>query len=148
VIGSRLSHKATDDLPANGWEIMYRGFETKKRYSVIAAELAAVGFKVPERTIARRAGEWRKERSRQELLADLARVGVALPGWDFEELLGLMTNIDLSPGCILRTRNRVQAAVSKVLTEPSRDSIHSLARELVRFQLQTLAFRRRGAGGP
>ena len=147
MIGSRLSHKSTDDLPAVAWEIMGRGFGAKKKYSAIAADLVAVGLKVPERTIARRAGEWRRERCRQELLAEMARVGVMLPGFEFEELLGLMTRWDFSSGCILRARKRVQAAVSEFLTEPGRDSIHALATELVRFQLLTVAVRRRGAGG-
>ena len=61
----RLVHKATDGLGADALRAMTGGFREKKSYRAIARDLAEIGVKVPERTIARRAVEWRGEQSRR-----------------------------------------------------------------------------------
>lgn len=45
---------------------MTGGFRAKKTYAAIAADLAEIGVEVPERTIARRAAEWRQAQARRE----------------------------------------------------------------------------------
>lgn len=67
---ARLAHKATDDLPAEAWRLMHAGFRMKKTYRAIAADLEEIGCEVAERTIARRAVEWRHEQSRKEAVRE------------------------------------------------------------------------------
>ena len=62
----RLAHKATDTLPPEAWAIMTAGFRAKKTYAAIARDLADIGLPVPERTIARRAIEFRRDQSRRD----------------------------------------------------------------------------------
>jgi hypothetical protein len=62
----RLVHKATDGLSAEAQRVMVGGFRAKKTYTAIAADLAEIGETVPERTVARRAAEWRQAQERRE----------------------------------------------------------------------------------
>lgn len=65
-----MVHKATDELPPEAWRVMTAGFRAKKTYRAIAFDLAAIGFEVPERTIGRRAVEWRAEEARREAVRE------------------------------------------------------------------------------
>jgi len=65
-MGNRLVHKATDGLSAEALRVMTSGFRAKKTYRAIALDLADIGSKVPERTIARRGHEWQAEQSRRQ----------------------------------------------------------------------------------
>ena len=62
----RLAHKATDTLPPDAWAVMIAGFRARKTYTAIARDLADIGQPVPERTIARRAIEFRRDQSRRD----------------------------------------------------------------------------------
>jgi hypothetical protein len=131
-------------LADTAWAILESGFKGHKTYAVIARDLAAAGFAVPERTVARRGQEWRAEQSRREVLAEMGKTGIVLPSWQFEELAGLIGELDCGEGCLLSTRRRILAATEKFLADSSRQSAHDLAGELLRFQLQGMILRRRG----
>jgi hypothetical protein len=67
---TRLAHKATDDLPDEAWRVMHGGFRAKKTARAIVRDLADIGIEVAERTVARRAREWRSEQRRREAARD------------------------------------------------------------------------------
>lgn len=60
----RVVHKATDALSAEAWQVMIAGWRAKKTLRAVARDLAEIGVKVPERTIARRRSEWIAEENR------------------------------------------------------------------------------------
>ncbi len=62
----RLVHKATDGLSAEAQRVMIGGFRARKTYAAIARDLVEIGEEVQERTIARRAAEWRQSQERRE----------------------------------------------------------------------------------
>jgi hypothetical protein len=62
----RLVHKATDDLSPEAIRVMTEGFRLRKTYAAIAKDLDDIDEPVPERTIARRAVEWRREQARRQ----------------------------------------------------------------------------------
>ena len=63
---ARMVHKATDGLSAEGLRVMIGGFRARKTYTAITRDPAEIGEDVPERTIARRAAEWRQSQERRE----------------------------------------------------------------------------------
>lgn len=141
----RLTHKLTDALPETAWMVMFGGFKAKKKYSEIARDLAALGFQVSERSIARRAQEWRAEQHRRQVLGDMSAVGL-LPRhqYEFQELVGVIENLDLGCGCLLRAVKTIRAAVKKFLRRPDAEGGRELENLLIRFQVQTLVLRRHG----
>jgi hypothetical protein len=63
---ARQVHKSTDGLPDEAVRILIGGFRARKTYAAIARDLAEIGAEVPERTIARRASEWRQAQERRD----------------------------------------------------------------------------------
>lgn len=61
----RFAHKVTDSLGAEAWQAMIAGWRARKTLRAVARDLAAIGVKVPERTIARRRSEWIAEENRK-----------------------------------------------------------------------------------
>jgi phage shock protein A len=61
----RMVHKATDDLAPEAVRVMVNGFRGKLTAAAIAGRLAEIDVEVPERTIARRAQEWRALEARR-----------------------------------------------------------------------------------
>jgi hypothetical protein len=135
----RLAHKITDGLPELAWQIMTAGFRERKTYRAISDELLAAGFQVPERTVARRAIEWRGEQRRSDMVATLGRAGVLAPSWTLAELIGILETLDLAPGYQLRSRRRVEKAVANFLANSNQDSVEALEKELLRFRLQSIS---------
>lgn len=86
----RAIHKSTDSLPPGALRIMSAGFAGKLTVRAIAARLAEIGIKVPERTIARRGAEWRAEQARRqaarEQAADLVGAMKA-ENWESAEII-------------------------------------------------------------
>ncbi len=140
----RLVHKATDGLPDSAWQVMFAGFRERKPYRSIVLELARLGFNVPERTVARRAIEWRAEQVRREAFKVAATEGARTNF--LEEVVGILGALDLTPGFKVRGRRRVQRSVLSFLDDPSGANAQAIARELVRYRLESLAFAARSLG--
>jgi hypothetical protein len=117
---------------------MTRGFEARKRYSEIARELAALGFRVCERTVARRGREWLMERRRREALGLLGTAGSAQGAWRFDEMIALTEDLDLSPGWYHRASKAIHKMVADFLEHPTDESARTLQMELVRYRLSAL----------
>lgn len=134
---ARFVHRVTDSLPDAALQVLLSGFESKKPYSAIARDLSAIGFEVPERTIARRGLEWRAERRRKEALQALGRTELSV-AWTLDELVTIIDGLDLDAGFQLRARRRVGKAVSEFLAGPDARQARALQAELLRFRLQSL----------
>ncbi len=83
-----------------------------------------IGEPVPERTIARRAAEWREERQRSAAARELAMLPREI--WRVDELLALMQRIDVAPGWHKRLTGGLRAAISAFLQEPSAAGIREV----------------------
>jgi hypothetical protein len=141
MIGARLVHRVTDNLPAAAWTIMFAGFREKRTYRRIAIDLASAGFHVAERIVGRRAAEWRAEQVRRGMLQV---VGAEAAATDLlEEVVHLIEVIDIGPGWALRARRRVQKAVAAFFDDPSAEQAYAVKLELCRFRLETLGANRR-----
>lgn len=134
----RLAHKITDGLPELAWQIMTVGFQQRKTYRAISDELAAARFQVPERTVARRALEWRAEQRRNDMLATLGGTGALSPSWTALEVIGILETLDVAQGYQLRSRRRVEKALAGFFANSNRDSLQALEKELLRFRLQSI----------
>ena len=77
----RLTHRLTDSLPEPAQQVLWDGIKTRLPYRVITANLAALGFTVPERSISRLATGWRAEESRKHAVEELSRLGLASSAW-------------------------------------------------------------------
>jgi len=127
----RLVHKVTDALPPAAWDIIVSGFRHKKMYRQIAIELGRAGFHVSERTIARRAAEWRDM---------LAVIGTEAATTDLlQEVVHLVDVLDVGPDWALRARRRVQKAVAAFFDDPGSEQAHAIKLELARFRLEAFA---------
>jgi hypothetical protein len=74
----KFAHKATDHLSEAAWQIILAGFAAAKTYRAIVAEVKQkTGERVAERTLARRAVEWRREEARRAAAREHARNLVA-----------------------------------------------------------------------
>jgi hypothetical protein len=142
----RLVHKSTDNLPTSAWDIMIRGFQSKKRYRLIALELARMGFHVAERTIARRAVDWRAEQLRRQAMKVASTEGARADL--LEETISILKVLDLKPGWAMRARRRVQRAVLGFFDNPDGEHAQSVKRELLRFRLEQLVSQARAVGAP
>jgi hypothetical protein len=67
---AKLGHKKTDQLSPEAQRVMIGGFRARKTYAAIAKDLAEIGETVPERSIARRASEWRQAQERRDQARD------------------------------------------------------------------------------
>jgi hypothetical protein len=133
----RLVHKVTDALPPAAWDIIVSGFRHKKMYRQIAIELGRAGFHVSERTIARRAAEWRAELVRRDMLAV---IGTEAATTDLlQEVVHLVDVLDVGPDWALRARRRVQKAVAAFFDDPGSEQAHAIKLELARFRLEAFA---------
>lgn len=144
MTGGRLVHRATDGLPESAWNLLVSGFRARKAYRAISQELAKLGFNVPERTVARRAADWRTEQFRREALR-VAAIEAPRTDW-LEEVIGILEILDVRSGWMLRGKRRVQKAVLGFLDEASMENAQTVKRELLRFRLETVVWQQRGAG--
>jgi len=144
VTSARLVHKATDALPDAAWQVMISGFRGRKTYSQITKELLALGFRVPERTVARRAIDWRAEQLRREVMQ---AVGTEATQADLlEEVVDLVQVLDVRPGWAIRARRRVQKAVTLFYNEPVPEQARQVKLELTRFCLERFYANARAVG--
>jgi hypothetical protein len=143
-MAGRLVHRSTDNLPAAAFEIMTSGFRSTKTFHAIAQELAAAGFAVSERTVARRSVEWRAQNVQREALR-VSSTEAPRTDW-LVEVTGIVEVLDHRPGWKYRARGRVMKAVSGFLDEPTVEAAQKVSRELLRFRLETLIWQVRSVG--
>jgi hypothetical protein len=132
---ARLTHKATDHLSADALRLMTAGFRQRKTYRAIAADLAAIGVKVPERTIARRGVEWRTAQSRR----DAAREQI-------QDLVAAMKHNDWNAAEMLQAlaiERLVECPEAWAGQDPMRVQGQSLAAQQVRVREREVAVRER-----
>lgn len=132
----RRIHKSTDSLPDAARQILLAGFGSRRRYSQIALDLAALGFKVSAGVIARRAYEWRREQARRETLVVLRQVATAQGSLVDEPETAVL---DLGPFWRLRSRRAIQKCVSNYLDSPTVAAEREVMRRMVLYRLQVLS---------
>ncbi len=134
----RLTHKATDGLGAEAQRIMVCGFRERKTYRAIAKDLAAIGEEVPERTIARRAVEWRSEQARREAAREYV-----------SNLVAGMKENDLSSAEMVQALSMqalMEDPAAFTASDPMKVQFHGLMAEKIRIEKrrQELAERKLG----
>jgi hypothetical protein len=133
---SRLTHRVTDTLSAEAQAIMLSGFEERLKYSEIVRRIRkATRELVKERTVGRRAIEWRTEQRRREIAKDLGATPGAPKNWDIDELCGIVGTADLDPGCVLRVGKLLKAAVAQFLATPGQEEGHRAEDLMLRYSL-------------
>ena len=132
----RLTHRVTDALSAEAQALMLKGFEERLKYSEIVRRIRkATRELVKERTVCRRAIEWRAEQRRREVAKDLgSRPGVP-NSWNIDQLCGIVGTVDLDPGCRLRVGKLLKAAVAQFLTSPGQEEGHQVQDLMLRYSL-------------
>jgi len=135
-----LVHRITDRLSEAGWRILAEGFEKRARYREIGERLRAIGEPVSERTIGRRAAEWRGVQRREAALEELRahRELLATGLWRIEELVNLIDELDFLPGWWLRYSRKLNRALVAFLKAPSGDRMRAIQHMLILFWLATL----------
>lgn len=137
-MSTRLVHRpSTDGLSAEAVRLMTDGFRSGKPYRRIAEDLRAIGAPVAERTIARRAAEWRTEQRRRDALSQLGSAPAGSKG--FEAALEFVEHVDLGRGCLVRSARRIRSAVRHFLRRPSVDSAVAAQKLLLEYLLQSRA---------
>lgn len=139
----RLVHRATDALSAQAERLMEEGFNSRLSAREIASQLRAIGTAVAERTISRRAAEWRAERLRAAALRQLGNCAPSI--WDVADLLALVRRVDIRPGWWKRSRRRLQKALRAFWEEPTPERIRLVESELLIFAVSAHLARRPAA---
>lgn len=123
---------------------MITGFAARKSYREIARELAAAGEPISERSVARAALRWRRERAEERLLE--AAGGALTAGWKVEDIAALVAAADFKEGWELRRRLRLWRRLRAFLRRPSPEGVREVETELVLFLLTWRVLREQIAG--
>jgi hypothetical protein len=116
-------------------QVLIEGFKASKPYRVISRELLAIGEPVHERTIARRAAEWRTSERRRVAVRMLDRAVLAGCLFRPDELVGLLDRIDLGRGWPERSHRRALRLLAQFCKVPSDKSMKRMMEELILFRL-------------